>query len=133
VAWTSGQTQGFRYGKPSVNYEPQYDWNWPRIARREARRLGMPEDTVSTGMMPGPQLSVRGPTGELGRYYDQARAEDMQRFHQTWDPSNNRQAVDIFRMPDSQVPYHSFNWHTEDPAGFLDEHGLPYFAHGGLV
>lgn len=159
LAWTSGMEQGLRYpypsGLPSFDdisraYGPQYDSYTTRLARREARRLGMGPESVGTGYESRPVWEVRDTRDperggqrswflrsedmaddfarNLGN--DEAYAQAMRNVREAadWQPPAPHE-ISMGDLGNVRVPYHYFQF---DPAA-LERHGLPYFRRGGRV
>jgi hypothetical protein len=143
MSWTSGAMQGARYGAPASNYASLYDRSWPRLAQREARRLGGVPDVETAMTPPRTRFDIMAPhseTGEMGVRSTLWDANDANEALINWrenswhgDDIHDPNQIHLRTTENVSDPYYRFNWNTEDPRGLLEEHGLPYFAHGGLV
>jgi len=143
MAWTSGAMQGQRYNAPASNYASLYDRSWPRLAAREARRLGGVPNAEMAMTPPRTRYDIMAPhsdTGEMGPRSTVWNAHDAEEALDNWrsnswhgDDNLDPSKVSLRITENVSEPYYRFNWNTEDPRALLDEHGLPYFARGGLV
>lgn len=128
--------QAQRYaGQSPGQYASLYDQRLPRLARAEARRLQLPEDTVGTGSAPHTYFetdaldNVSAP-GQPIRYPQRMGVE--YELENMLEGPDLDAAMNSIREVNTQVPYHYFNL-NDDSRRALERYGLPYFGRGGRV